>query len=192
LEVKLAFRRQKQQYLFAAGLAAIALVNLLFFVLLYRPARNEYYGLQESIERLHRDIQVRTHNAERLEKLSSQLETSEEDRKKMYTTRFLQRDSGFSEILPDLEAIAQRIGVQKSRVDYSIASEPQYGLYSVRIRLPVEGSYPNIVRFIRELEKSDIFFIIEAVSVRAASNDASAVSGGNVALSMGLETFFYQ
>jgi Tfp pilus assembly protein PilO len=185
----LTYRRQKQQYLFAIGLGAIAVINVLFFLILHRPARNDYFALQESIELMHRDIKAREHSVDRLEKLGAQLETYGQDRQKMYTSHFLQRDTGFARILPELETIAQRIGVRKSRVDYTISSESQYGLYSVKIQIPVEGSYSSIVKFIQELESSEIFFIIESISLRAASQTGA---GSVVALSMALETFFYQ
>ena len=188
--MKLTYRRQKQQYIFAAALGAIAVLNILFFLILHRPARNEYFDLQDSIAGLNQDIQSRHHAVERLEKLNAQLETSEQDRHTMYTSHFLRRDIGYSEILPELENIAQRIGVRKSRVEYSQATMPQYGLYSVKIQIPVDGSYPNIVRFIQDLENGETFFIIEGISLRGADDTASR--GGSVSLSMGLETFFYQ
>jgi Tfp pilus assembly protein PilO len=188
--MKLTYRRQRQQYIFAAVLGAIAILNVLFFLILHRPARNEYFESQDSIARMQQEIQARRHTVERLEKLNAQLETSEQDRHKMYTSHFLRRDIGYSQILPELENIAQRMGVRKSRVEYSQATMSQYGLYSVKIQIPVDGSYPNIVRFIQGLESADTFFIIEGISLRAADNTSSR--NGGVALSMALETFFYQ
>ena len=45
-----AYRRQRQQYFFAGLLGVFAVINVLFYFILYRPARNEYLGLQESIQ----------------------------------------------------------------------------------------------------------------------------------------------
>jgi Tfp pilus assembly protein PilO len=188
--MKFTYRRQKKQYFFAAALAAIGVMNVLFFLFLYRPARNDYYGLQDSMERLRLDIQTRQHTVGRLEKLSAQLETSEQDRHTMYTSHFLRRDIGYSQILPELENIAQRIGVRKSRVVYSDTFEPQYGLYSVKIGIPVDGTYSSIVKFIQELENSDTFFIIEGIGLRAT--DTTSNGNGTISLTMALETFFYQ
>jgi hypothetical protein len=49
------------------------------------------------------------------------------------------------------------------------------------------------VTFIQELENSDIFYIIEGIDLRGAEDAAlPAGSGSSVALSLALETFFYQ
>src|SRR6185436_16361252 len=99
------------------------------------------------------------------------------------------RDAGFSEILPELDEIAVDAGVRKARVDYTIDDVPRYGLYSVKMRVPVTGEYSNIVKFIRNLEHSNTFFIINSIEVRGAGGGSS---GTDLGLSLALETFFYQ
>ena len=74
-------RRQRQQYLFAGLLGVIAVVNLLFFVILYEPARSQYFRLQDSIQKTRMDVNSRRQKIDRLEKLSKQLETSAEDKR---------------------------------------------------------------------------------------------------------------
>jgi hypothetical protein len=94
-----------------------------------------------------------------------------------------------------LDSLVQRTGVRKSRVDFndqlSIASTPQYGLYSVKIKYPVQGSYSSIVNFIKELERSQTFYIITSVDVRSGGDSTFQTAGGNVVLSLNLETFLY-
>lgn len=187
--MKILHRRQKQQYLFAALLGVLALINLVFFLVFYTPARSEYYQLQESIQRLSAEVHSKQQSVDRLEKLSAQLETSETDQRRLFTTHFIPRDKGFSEILPELDTMAETAGVRKTRVDYGINDAGQLGLYSVKIRIPVTGEYSNIVNFIRDLENSDTFFIIDSIDVRG---DSSASAGGLVSLALNLETFFYQ
>ena len=188
--MKIPYRRQRQQYLFAGLLGMLAVINLLFFLILYRPIRSEYYQLQDSIEKLRSGVQSRQQSMERLEKLSAQLETSEQDRQRLILGHFIPRSAGFSEILPKLDAMAQRAGVHKTRVVYSIDDIPQYGLYSVTIRIPVTAEYPNIANFIKDIENSDTFFIIDSIDIRGAASDATP--GVMVSLDLSLETFFYQ
>ena len=45
-------RRQRRQYIFAAALGVLAVLNILFFLILNRPARAEYFSLQQSIDAL--------------------------------------------------------------------------------------------------------------------------------------------
>ena len=182
------YRRQRQQYWFASVLVVIAVVNVLFFLILYRPTRSEYFRLQDSIQKTRIEAQSRRQRIELLEKLNTQLETSAQDKGRLFTSHFIPRSAGWSEILPMLESAVQKAGVRNLRKDYSIDKDPQYGLYSVKIRLPVAGRYPNIVNFIKELEQSRTFFIINSIDVRGSSTPGVP----DVEMSLNIETFFYQ
>jgi hypothetical protein len=68
--------------------------------------------------------------------------------------------------------------------------------------LPLDGNYSNVVSFIRELENSDTFFLINGIDLESAGASQSGNAGvqapvnsegsGSVALSLALETYFYQ
>ena len=182
------FRRRRQQYLFAALLGVICAINLLFYLILYRPVRSEYFGMQDSILKRREEVRSRTQKIERLEKLSAQLETSEQDRRELFSMYFIPKSSGWSEIVPQLDAMIRKSGVKNSKKEYSLDESPQYGLYSVKINLPVTGMYSNVVNLIKEIESSNTFFIINSIDVRG--NAAETPSG--VSMSLNLETFFYQ
>jgi hypothetical protein len=182
------YRRQRQQYLFASLLGVIAVINLLFFLILYRPARSEYFRLQDSIQKSRSDIHSYRLKIDRLEKLNAQLGTSAQDRRRLITMHFIPKDTGWSEILPQLDAMVQRAGVKNSRKDYTTAETPQYGLYSVKIIIPAAGPYANVVSLIKEIENADTFFIIDSIDVRGGETQGTA----NVTMNLNLETFFYQ
>lgn len=182
------YRRQRQQYLFAGLLGVIALVNVLFFVILYQPARSEYLRLQDSIQKTRADIRSREEKINRFEKLTAQLETSAQDRQRLITMHFIPKSSGWSEILPQLDGMIRRAGVKNVRKDYSTDDTPQYGLYSVKIRLPVSGVYPSVVNLIKEIENADTLFIINSIDVRGGTVPGSP----DVSMNLNLETFFYQ
>jgi len=182
------YRRQRQQYLFAGVLGAIGVVNLLFFLILHRPARAEYFRLQQSIQLSQSDIDARRREIDRLEKLNAQLATSAQDRQSLITTHFIPRASGWSEILPQLDMMVRQAGLKNLRKDYSPADTPQYGLYSVKIRLPVSGLYPNLVNLIKDIENADTFYIIDSINVRSTDTPGEQ----DVSMDLNLETFFYQ
>ena len=184
------YRRQRQQYLFAALLGVIGVVNLLFFFILYWPARSEYYRLQESIGHWRGDIQARRQRIDNLERLSAQLSTLEQDRERLFTRHFIPRDAGWSEILLKLNAMVQDSHVENNQKSYAIDETPQYGLYSVKIRVPVQGTYPNVVNFIKDIEESKTFFIINSINVHGSDSPGSSTS--EIALDLGVETFFHQ
>ncbi len=188
-----AYKRQRQFYLFAGIVATIAIVNVLFFLILYRPSRSEYFRLQESIGRLRAQIASQQTRAAQKEKTGAQLETSNQDRQALFTKHFIPLNVGFAKVLPQLDELAQKTGVRKSDVDYAREQTAEHGLYSVKIKIPVQGSYSNIVNFIKELENSETLYIITSIDVRSGGEDtAFQPSAGNVSLSLGLETYFYQ
>jgi hypothetical protein len=198
------YRRQRQQYLFAAALGLIGVINLLFFLILYRPARSEFYRLEESVESQRREVQTRRYSIERLVKLSAQLETSAQDRQRLYTKHFIPLEAGWSEILVRLDAMIQKAGVRNTSKNYAIASAPQYGLHSVTINMPVVGRYSNIVNLIKDIEESSTFFIINSIDVRGVQVDSDTAGGiqqgalggipqvNEIGLALNIETFFYQ
>jgi len=200
------YRRQRHQYLFAGLLGVIAVVNLLFFFILYRPIRLEYFSLQETIQKSRADIRLRHAKIDRLEKLSAQLERSAQDRLRLYTMHFIPKSTGWSEIVPEINMMTQAAGVKNTRKEYQADEKPQYGLYSVKIRVPVAGTYSNVVNMIKEIESSDTFFIINSIDLRstaaaearggpATSFNTAPTSNaaiGDVTMNLNIETFFYQ
>jgi hypothetical protein len=66
-------RRQKRQFLFAGFLGVIAVVNLLFYLILLRPATSDYFNLQGSIDQLRSQIAASKLNVQRLERTSGRL-----------------------------------------------------------------------------------------------------------------------
>ena len=188
-------RRQKRQVVFAAVLAVIALVNVLFFFILLRPVRSDYFNLQGSIDKLKAEVGASQLFITKLQKTNDQLERFDQDRAGLFKSHFIQFDPGFAELSPRLSQMAVQAGVQRPVVDFTRDEVKQYGLYSVKIKIPVQGTYSNAVNFIKSLENSDTFFLINSIEVRSSSDIGtpnSTVSSANVGLSLSLETFFFK
>jgi len=182
------YRRRRQQYLFLSLLGVIAVIDLLFFFIMYQPARSDYFRLQDSIAKARADVQLRKLKIDRLEKLSAQLETFAQDRRRLYTMHFIPKSSGWSEILVQLDGMVRKTGVKNARKDYNVDEAPQYGLESVKIRVPATGVYSNVVNLIKELENSDTFFIIDSIDLRGNVTTGTP----EITMNLNLETFFYQ
>ncbi len=160
------YRRQRKQFLFAGVLAVVGVVNLLFFFILYQPARSEYYRLQDSVEGFRREIDARRQRIDLLERLNAQLATLEQDRQRLFSMHFIPRNAGWSEILVRLDAMVREAEV------------------------PVVGAYPEVVNFIKDLEDSETFFIIDSIDLHGTDSPASESS--DISLGLNVETFFYQ
>jgi hypothetical protein len=182
--VKQVLRRQKWQFLFGGFVAVTGVLSVMFFLILYLPTRSDYLELQSSIARLRAESDQRGRTLERLESMDEQLVAAGQDQVGFVTDRFISREQGFAAIMPDLEALAQIAGIERNRVQYFIEDQPRFGVYSVQVTLPVQGDYRTLTGFIRELERSNTFFILDSIGL-AASGDASELS-----LSLNLTTFF--
>jgi Tfp pilus assembly protein PilO len=84
--------------------------------------------------------------------------------------------------------------VQKTRVEYSAPSPiPQYKMHLVKIKIPVQGEYASIFRFMKELQTSPTVFIITAVDVHGATTSAEedVEQSSTISLTLAMETYFY-
>jgi Tfp pilus assembly protein PilO len=191
------YRRQRQQYIFAGLLAVIAVVNVLFFFILNRPARTEFQRLEESIQQLRAQAGANKLFLDRLQKTSTQLDRFDKDKNALLMKHLVHRPSGYSHIVSTLESLVQRSGVRSTRISYAPDPTPHAGLNTLAVTIPLDGSYSNIVNFIRQVENSETFFLITAINLtsgggsQTSTTNASA-SSGTVALSLALETYFYQ
>lgn len=196
------YRRQRTQYVFGIFLAVVAVVNVLFYFILTRPSQTEYASLQKEIGVLEGQIKNSQKYFTELSQAAIKLESFDRDKNALLMMHLVQRNQGYSQIQGKLNAILQRSGVRYSAIRYNLNPEMQAGLNSLSIVVPVEGNYTNVVKFIRELENSDTFFLITAINVerttlpepggRPAVVANTAAAGGAVSLSLTLETFFYQ
>ena len=198
------YRRQRKQYIFAGFLAVIALVNVLFFFILNRPARTEYASLEKSIKQLRLQAGANKRNLTSLEKTSTDLARFEKDKRSLEMMHLVHRPMGYSHIVSTLDGLVLRAGLKKTRVNFNIDTKKAHaGLNSVSMTVPLEGNYSNIVNFIREVENSETFFLITAISLESSARQSGQVSNvmannsnsgvaGSVGLSLAMETYFYQ
>src|SRR5262245_44120485 len=133
------YRRQRNQYIFAGFLAVLAVLNILFFLILNRPAQTEYARLEESIRELRAKAALDKRNVGNLEKISNLLKGFDKDKKTLQSTHLVHRPLGYSQIVSTLEDLVQRCGLKKTRVNYNMDLQPHAGLNSVSMTLPLEG-----------------------------------------------------
>ena len=179
------YRRQKTQYLFAGGIGIIAVIAALFFLILYLPARVDYSRLNASIRSLESEIVEQSAVLEQLEELDRSVDEVQTESLRFLAARFIPREQGFAAMLPDLDRLAEMAGINRNRVQY-VVDGPQFGVYAISINIPVQGNYSEITRFIRELERSDMFFILDSIGLGTSSSDIP----GSLDLSLNLTTFF--
>ena len=179
------YRRQRTQYLFAGIIGTVGVTAALFFLILHLPARVDFNRLTASIQSLEDEIVSQTDVLEGLEELDRSVNESRTESLRFLAAQFIPREQGFAAMLPDLERLAEMAGISRNRVQYLIEG-PQFGVYAVSINIPVQGNYTEVTRFIRELEYSYVFFILDSIGLAASTSN----NPGDLDLSLNLTTFF--
>ncbi len=180
------YRRRKHQYVFASVVAILGAISLLSFLILYLPVRADNRRLEASIERLEQESMDRVQRLERLQDAEIEVESSRRERLRFLAARTVPRQEGFAAVLPDLEQLAEVAGIRRSQVQYDLDPEPEFGVYSVRINIPVRGPYEAVTRFIRELERADRVFILDSIGLNGSQVDGM----DELNLSLNLTTYF--
>ena len=109
--------------------------------------------------------------------LRSKLQGALQNGDQFAKVHFLARGDGFSTILEDLEARAADAGLRPGGVTYKLADEQdQPGWTGVEVNLAVEGDYPDLLRFIHQLEQSDLFWIINSIGVAGSAEKGLRMS----------------
>ena len=180
------YRRQKEQYVFGAVVGIVGVLSVLSLLILYLPIRSEYLALEASITRYREETAQRAAELARLNELEGRLNQSRGTRHEFLALRSIPRSEGFAAILPDLERLAQIAGIERNAVLYDLDPVPEFGIYELRISIPVQGSYAAVTRFIRELEDADTLFIVESIALNLSQFGAPNA----LSLALNVTTFF--
>ena len=131
------------------------------------------------MQTLWRALQVKTREVEPLRGLDKKGVLAHEQIDDFYKTRLPAEDSAIADNLGKLAASS---GVKIGGVKYKIEDPQPVGLRQVTIDADFVGDYLQLVRFLNELERSKVFFLVDSVEL-------GGQQGGTVRLQMKLETY---
>ena len=161
-----------------AGVAVLVLLNLVLAVRLLfawqRVRAGDAARLQQH-EIEYRSMQLKTRPLRGLDK---KIITARAQEQEFYQRRF---PDSYSEVLTELGKLAVKNNVLLTRVQYAQGKLDQ-GAYEVRMDAVLSGDYVPIVRFINDLERDRIFFLVSGIAL-------SGQQGGIVSLRLRLTTF---
>lgn len=102
---------------------------------------------------------------------------------RFYQDEFLPVTTGYSDVLSDLGAIANKAGLQTSGITFHQKELAGRGVTEIAIATDVEGSYPSIIQFIDGLEQSKKLYLVD--NLRLSSQNAN-----NIRLNLEIRTYF--
>jgi Tfp pilus assembly protein PilO len=198
-----------------AGSCFVLLLVLLSYLYFLVPARSSVSSLTEDKARLQTNLQTLQGVVNKEENTKQQVDKITASLGEFETGYLLRADQGRLEFYDELNQIIVKnnlrntsgptyseldpLGTTKAAVGKSITTKWQSFYPGIAVMVTVEGQYQDIRRFIRDIERSKQFVVINQVELQRAnennapaSADASASDQGGalISLQLNLATYF--
>jgi hypothetical protein len=161
------------------ALVILAIVDVAAILLLISPVIGSQRTRGDQMQSLWRTLQVKTREVEPLRGLDKKVVMAHQQIDDFYKDRLPSEDSAIAE---NLGKLASSTGVKIGGVKYKVEDPEPVGLRQVKIDAEFSGDYLQLVRFLNELERSKLFFLVDSVEL-------GGEQGGIVKLQMQLETY---
>jgi type IV pilus assembly protein PilO len=161
------------------ALAIMAGVDLLAALLYFSPLVGSAETRRMEMNLLQAELTTKTRQVAPLKDLPQKVVLASHQITDFYTRRFPTQDS---QILTELGKLTSTNGVTIEQVRYTPEEAEEDGLQRVEIEADLGGSYTSLARFINALERDQMFFIINSVTL-------GGLPQGRVRLNMRLETY---
>jgi type IV pilus assembly protein PilO len=161
-----------------AAVALLCLINLVLAVRLVYAWNSAEEGNAARLaqhETEYRAMQLKTKPLRGLDKKIAQAQLDEQA---FYEKRF---PDSYSEVLREIGALAVKDNVLLNRVQYA-QGKPNEGVSEILMEASLSGDYAPVVRFINNLERDKVFFLIDGIALSGQQN-------GIVSLRMRLQTY---
>jgi Tfp pilus assembly protein PilO len=161
------------------AIAVMAGVDLLAAVVYFSPLVGSAETRRQEMNRLQAELTTKTRQVEPLRNLPQKVVLANQQVVDFYKRRFPAQDS---QIASELGKLAAANSVTIEQVKYS-SKEPGPGrLQLVEMQADLSGSYVSLARFINALERNEMLFIINSVTLGSEQS-------GPIKLQMKLETY---
>ena len=165
------------------GILAVLAADVLLVWFNWQIVGAEPEQQQLQRDRLRQQHQQWGDDVRRVADIRNRLAQTERDCETFFAEQFLGEDVGSSTVVDDLTSIASSAGLQTSTVTYKSQEREKRNVMEMAITASVEGSYASITKFIRGLERSERFYLMEHLALASAQ-------GGDLKLNLQLKTYF--
>jgi len=154
-------------------------VDLLAAILYFSPVIGSAESRRMELNQLQAELTAKTHQVAPLKDLPQKVEIAKGQISDFYKNRFPSQNS---QIYTELGKVASGNGVKIDQVRYKPADTTNNGLLPIEIEADLSGNYSALAHFINAMERDEMFFIINSVTLGGEPQ-------GAVKLNVKLETF---
>jgi hypothetical protein len=159
-----------------AVLGVLVGLNLIAAGLVMFPPGGSAEGLEQELGRLQKQVKDGKARLEASRAQVASIETGRGQNEQFLNTYFADRRTVYSAILDEMGAAAQRAGLRPRGSTYPadlIDGSDVLGMMT--ITATYEGSYMNLVRFAREIDRSSSLLIIESLTAAPQQGSPDAL-----------------
>ncbi len=150
-------------------LAVLVVLNAVLLFLVFRPPGRSLAERQAESKRSRASYDSTLATVKQMRDLRAKLGSAIQNDEKFSIEHFLSRRTAFSAMLSDLERLASENQLKTSTVSYLLKEETKRpGFENVAVNMTVEGGYPELMRFVNKLERSDLFWIVHTMTVSSS------------------------
>lgn len=151
--------------------SAFILLDFLFYFAVLAPTRRSYAERVSEHQTVVMSLKQRRAGLNQLESIQTHLRNADGNEAVRFVGHLWNTADGFSSLIQYFNDTANQTAVQKGRLTFRSSSQPGLGLLEVHVDVPLEGAYPDIVKFINALQRSDKLLIVEAISLQPAQGN---------------------
>lgn len=159
------FWRKPRFQRFVIGLAIANIV--VYAAVTYRLATKQE-RLAQRREYLSQEIASRQTELTQIREEQQRIERNDRVAEEFWTDVVQPLTPGLTDALAEIDRLARQSSVERGRTSYS-QEVLNVGLREMRVSMPLEGDYFDLVRFINILERSERFFLVREIALRDAS-----------------------
>jgi type IV pilus assembly protein PilO len=145
-----------------AALAIMAGLDVVAAALLISPLVGSSDSRRQELNHLWTELRTKTRQVEPLRNLPQKVVLANQQIADFYKRRF---PSEYSQILIEFGKLASADGVTIEQVKYTPRDAGMPHLQAVEMEASLEGNYVSLARFINALERDEMFFIIDSITL---------------------------
>jgi Tfp pilus assembly protein PilO len=153
------------------GLAAL---NLLVFVVWTGPRTFRLRSVAVRGATARAEVERQRETVGRLRERAEAIRANQADLERFYRTVAGTEKADLLPMLAEIEELARRPGLTPGARNFKRAEVPNARLERVAVTLPLEGSYGQLLGFLRATENSERFLTIDRVSMRTQGERGEA------------------
>jgi type IV pilus assembly protein PilO len=161
------------------ALAIMAGIDLLALAIYISPLVGSAESRRQEVAQLQAELKSKTQQVAPLQHLPEKVQVAGRQIADFYKRRIPSQNS---DIVAELGKLTTANGVTIEQVKYKAAEKPMGNLEPEEMEADLQGSYSSLAHFINALERDDMFFIIDSVSLGGQQQ-------GPVKLKVKLESF---